>query len=159
MSGETISTAIITIASVICAAAFVTAVYPPILGASAPVVASTNILSDRIKTDIDIIHEANNSNEVYIWVKNTGNNNIPSVLIDDSDFFFGEEGNFMRIAYNETISYSPSWNYTIEHGGNNIWEKGETIKITINTTVTSGAEYFVKLIVYNGIWDESYFTV
>ncbi|MHC1567417.1 MAG: hypothetical protein ACXQT5_03505 [Candidatus Syntropharchaeia archaeon] len=164
MSGETISTAIITIASVICAAAFVTAVYPSIMGASAPVVASTNVLNDRIKTDIVIIHEANNSDgtEVYIWVKNVGDNRIPSNLIDNSDLFFGQKGNFLRIDYDETRSFSPSWNYSIENSENTRWEKGETIKITVNTSndpVTSGEEYFVTFVVYNGVSDDDHFSV
>ena len=105
MGGETISSAIIMIASVICAATFVAAVFPSIIGASAPVIASTDTLNDRIQTDIKIIHEANNSDgsEGYIWVKNIGNNRIHSNLIEDSDLFFGGEGDFMRIAYNGTI--------------------------------------------------------
>jgi len=164
MSGEAISAAIITIASVIAAAGFITTVYPSIIEAGAPVIASTHTLDDRIKTDITIIHEANNSGgtEVYIWIKNVGNNQIPSSLIDNSDLFFGEQGDFMWIAYNGTRYVSSSWNYTIENSGNNKWGQGETIKVTINTTdnpVTSGKEYFVKFIMYNGVSDDDYFTV
>lgn len=164
MGGETISSAIIMIASVICAATFAAAVFPAIIGASAPVIASTDTLNDRIQTDIKIIHEANNADgsEGYIWVKNVGNNRIHSNLIEDSDLFFGEEGDFMRIAYNGTIATSPSWNYQIENTGNTRWEQGETIRITVNMSsdpITSGEEYFVSFILYNGISDNDYFTV
>ncbi|PXF61301.1 MAG: hypothetical protein C4B59_04945 [Candidatus Methanogaster sp.] len=163
MGGETISIAMITIASVICAATFVTSAFPAIARTQDPLIASTDAINDRMKTDITIIHETDSSsgNIVYIWVKNVGNNRIPQNMIANSDLFFGPEGDFMRLEYNASGSISPGWNYTLENGGDK-WGQGETIKVTANTTadpVISGTEYFVKLIMYNGISDEDYFTV
>lgn len=163
MGGETISIAMITIASVICAATFVTSAFPAIARTQDPLIASTNAINDRMETDITIIHEANSSSGsiVYIWVKNVGNNRIHPNLIANSDLFFGPDGDFMRLEYNETGSISPSWNYIIENGGDR-WGQGETIKVTMNMTanpVISETEYFVKLIMYNGVSDEDYFTV
>lgn len=160
MSGETISAAILTIASVICATAFVAAVYPPILGASAPVIRTVDNLGDRITTDIKIIHEAYDSeeNETYIWIKNVGTQQLSGNVIENSDIFFGEEGNFIRLAYNESGG-SHNWNYIIENGGDSRWDKGETIRITVQTPLIPGFEYFVKFIAYNGISDTDYFTV
>ena len=163
MGGETISIAMITIASVICAATFVTSAFPAIARTQDPLIASTDAINDRMKTDITIIHETDSlsGSIVYIWVKNVGNNRIHPNLIANSDLFFGPEGDFMRVTYNETGSISPGWNYTIENGGAK-WGQGETIKVTMNMTgnpVISGGEYFVKFIMYNGISDEDYFTV
>ena len=160
MSGETISAAIITIASVICAAGFVAAVTPSILSAGDPVVSSTNVLKERIDTNVKIIHAASNpgGTEVYIWIKNVGDNRISSNLVGNSDLFFGESGNFMRIPYDETGTGVPSWSYSIENGGTG-WQKGDTIKITVRTSVSSGNEYFIKFITYNGVSDEDYFAV
>lgn len=161
MSGETISAAIITIASVICAAGFVAAVTPSILSAGDPVVSSTNVLKDQIDTNIKIIHAASNpeGTEVYIWIKNVGDNRISSNLVDNSDLFFGESGNFMRVPYDETGTEVPGWRYSIENSGVGQWQKGDTIRITVRTSVSSGNEYFIKFITYNGVSDEDYFAV
>lgn len=163
MGGETISIAMITIASVICAATFVTSAFPAIARTQDPLIASTDAINDRMKTDITIIHETDSSSGsiVYIWVKNVGNNRIHPNLIANSDLFFGPEGDFMRLEYNENGSISPGWNYTIENGGDR-WGQGETIRVLINMTadpVMPGTEYFVKFIMYNGVSDEDYFTV
>ncbi|KKH45841.1 hypothetical protein [Methanosarcina sp. 1.H.A.2.2] len=160
MSGETISAAIITIASVICATAFVAAVFPPILGSSTPVISSTDALSDRIKTEVKIIHEEYNSgdSEVYIWVKSVGTNRIFESQIMNSDLFFGENGNFLRVPYNATGA-SNTWTYTLETGDDSTWDIGETLRITVHVPLSSGSEYFVKFISYNGISTDDYFTV
>lgn len=161
MSGETISAAILTIASVICAAGFVAIVAPSIISAGDPVVSSTNILKDQIDTDVKIIHASNNASsmEVYVWIKNIGKNRISSTLISDSDLFFGESGNFVRIPYDETGSQIPGWRYSIENGESGEWKKGDTIKLTIRIAVSSEEEYFIKFITYNGVSDEDYFVV
>ncbi|NIA10031.1 MAG: hypothetical protein GWP10_09955 [Nitrospiraceae bacterium] len=162
MGGETISIAMITIASVICAATFITSTFPAIARTHEPIISAVDTINDRIETDITIIHETTSSDGkiAYIWVKNVGNNRIHPNLIVNSDLFFGPDGDFMRVEYHETGSPAPCWNYIIENGGDS-WGQGETIKVMINTTddpVTSG-EYFVKFIMYNGISDEDYFTV
>lgn len=162
MGGETISIAMITIASVICAATFITSAFPAIARTNDPIISAVDTINDRMETDITIIQETNSSDGkiAYIWVKNVGNNRIHPNLIVKSDVFFGTEGDFRRFEYNDTGSPTPCWNYTIENGGDR-WGQGETIKVMINTTdhpVTSG-EYFVKFIMHNGISDEDYFTV
>lgn len=161
MSGETITVAIITIASVICAAGFVAAVFPSILASSAPILSATNELNDRIETDISIIHEAVDpgNSKTYVWVKSLGTNRFSDNLIESSDIFFGEQNNFMRIPYNSSGAISPSWKYSMENSENTIWEKGETIQITINAPIVSETEYFIKFTTYNGIATTDYFTV
>ncbi len=122
-------------------------------------------MGDQIMTDTEIIHEAVNSdeNEVCVWVKNVGCNRISSGLIDQSDIFFGHTENFDRISYDESASLTPGWSYSIEQSGDNDWDAGETIRITIKLsesyTFESGERYFVKFNSYNGVSEEDYFTV
>jgi flagellar protein FlaG len=162
MSGEAISSAILTIASIICAFSFVSVVYPSVISAGDPLISRTNAMGDQILTDIDILHEATvaDGSEVHIWVKNVGPKGISSGLISGSDLFFGESGNFERIPYDENGNMTSCWNYTIEQSDDDNWDKGETLKIKLKPAVpVSGEKYFIKFNVYNGVSEETYFTV
>ena len=165
MSGEAISSAILTIASIICVFSFVTVVYPSIISAGDPLISRTNAMGDQILTDIEILHEATASEgtEVDVWIKNVGPKSISSGLISESDLFFGKSGNFERIPHNETGSLAPYWNYSIEQSKDDNWDKGETLRIEIKPKPTdipvSGGKYFIKFNTYNGVSKETYFTV
>jgi len=151
MVEKVITTALLTIGSVICATALIAVMYPTITSMASPFQSTTEKVSDRVKTDIKIIAEANTSSHAYIWVKNIGKNKIPHV--DDCDVFYGPEGNFKRIA-------SADWSYTIENdGGNNRWDIGETINITISNQTLDSGDYYVKIVTYNGIWDDDEFSI
>lgn len=159
MSEAAITTAIITIACVICAGMLVSALYPAMNRATSSVVVTSEKLGDRIETSIDIIAEANQSSYEYVWVKNTGSSEIP--MIESSDVFFGKIDEFQRIPFNSSLSVIPSWNYSIENDdGNGRWNIGETLNITIHDSseITAG-DYYVKIIVYNGISDEDKFSI
>ena len=159
MSEAAITTAIITIACVICAGMLVSAIYPAMHRATSSVVSTSEKLGDRIETSIDIIAEVNQSSYEYVWVKNTGSSKIPQ--IENSDVFFGKINDFRRIPFDSTLSVAPSWNYSIENDdGDNRWDVGETLNITINSSseITAG-DYYVKIIVYNGISDEDKFSI
>ncbi|MGB2726892.1 MAG: hypothetical protein WBD09_00245 [Halobacteriota archaeon] len=159
MSEAAITTAIITIACVICAGMLVSALYPAMHRATSSVVVTSEKLGDRIETSIDIIAEANQSSYEYVWVKNTGSSEIPQ--IESSDVFFGKIDEFQRIPFDSSRSVIPSWNYSIENDdGNGRWNIGETLNITIHTStsITAG-DYYVKIIVYNGISDEDKFSI
>ena len=159
MTETAITTAIITIASVICVCMLINAIYPAMHRATSSVVATSEKLGDRIETSIDIIEEANQSSYEYVWVKNTGSSEIAQ--IENSDVFFGEINDFQRITFNSTLSVTPSWNYSIDNDdGDGRWDIGETLNITINSSseITAG-DYYVKIIVYNGISDEDKFSI
>ncbi|MGB2841197.1 MAG: hypothetical protein WBC40_01765 [Halobacteriota archaeon] len=159
MSEAAITTAIITIACVICAGMLVSALYPAMHRATSSVVVTSEKLGDRIETSIDIIAEANQSSYEYVWVKNTGSSEIPQ--IESSDVFFGEINEFQRIPFDSSRSVIPSWSYSIENDdGDGRWDIGETLNITINSSseITAG-DYYVKIIVYNGISDEDKFSI
>lgn len=161
MSETVLTTAIITIACVICAGMLLSAIYPALNRATSSAVKSSAKLGDRIETSCAIIAEANDTSQhVYIWVKNTGAAEIPQ--IEKSDIFFGKINEFQRIPYNSSPSApAPCWNYAIENDdSDNKWDIGETLNITINsaTTITSG-DYYVKIVLYNGISDEEKFSI
>lgn len=160
MSEAAITTAIITIACVICATMLATAIFPAANRATSAVVASSEKIGERIETSIDIIEEANDSTHAYIWVKNRGTSCIS--MIDSSDVFYGKTGSFSRIPYNSTRSVAPSWNYSIENDdGDEKWGIGETLNITINYTTSEIAtgEYYVNIVLYNGISDGDKFSI
>ncbi|MHC1635620.1 MAG: hypothetical protein ACXQTS_03220 [Candidatus Methanospirareceae archaeon] len=159
MAENVITLSIVTIACVICATMLITSFYPAANRASSSVVSSSAKLSERIKTSIDIIAEVNQSSYEYVWVKNIGSVEIPNV--ESSDVFFGKVGDFQRIPYDESLSLTPSWNYLIENDdGDGEWDVGETINITIkySSEIVSG-DYYVKIVLYNGISDEEIFSV
>jgi len=161
MTETAITTAIITIACVICACMLVSAIYPAVNRATSSVVSSSAKLGDRIETSVDIIAEANESSYEYVWVKNTGSQ-IASSQIEDSDIFFGEIENFQRIPFNASLLATPSWNYSIENddNGNERWDAGETINITISSSSEINAgDYYVKIVLYNGVSDEEEFSI
>jgi len=163
LSGESISSAILTIASVICAFAFVSAVYPSVISAGDPIMSRTDNMRDQIMTDIEILHETTGAEgaEIHVWVKNVGCRRISSGMIPESDLFFGEEGNFERIPYSEDGNLTPGWSYLIEQNKDGDWDKGETLRIKIKpeNSPVSGEKYFIKFSTYNGVSEEAYFTV
>lgn len=163
MSESVITVAIITIASVVCATMLISAIYPEVNRATSSVISSSAKLSERIETAVDIIAEANESSYEYVWAKNTGTTQLAASQIERSDIFFGEtgKGNFRRIPFNALLSSAPCWKYTIENdNGNNLWDTAETINITIDygSVITAG-DYYVKLVLYNGISDEDTFSI
>lgn len=163
MSGESISSAILTIASVICAFGFVSAVYPSVISAGDPIMSRTDSMGDQILTDIEILHETTGANgtEIHVWIKNVGCKEISSGMIPESDLFFGEAENFERIPYDGNGSSATGWSYRIEHNGDDNWDKGETLLIRIKPVDLPVREekYFIKFSTYNGVSEEAYFTV
>jgi len=137
----------------------INAIYPAMHRATSSVISTSENLGDRIETSIDIIAEANESSYEYVWVKNTGSSEIPQ--IEKSDVFFGKINEFRRIPFDSSLSLTPSWNYSIENDdGDGRWDIGETVNITIKSAneITAG-DYYVKIIVYNGVSDEDQFSI
>lgn len=158
MSETVITTAMITIACVVCASMLVSAIFPTLHRASSSVVSSSTLLGERMETSIDIIAETNDTSQAYIYVKNIGASSITQ--IDSSDIFFGKTNDFQRIPYNATLSITPSWNYAIENdGGNGKWDGGETVNITIATSGITTGDYYVKMILPNGISTEDTYSL
>ena len=158
MSETAITTAMITIACVVSASMLVSAIFPALNRASSSVVSTSTLLGERIETSIDIIAETNDTSQAYIYVKNIGASSITQ--IDSSDIFFGKTNNFQRIPYNASLSTTPSWSYAIENDdGDGQWDGGETVNVTIKTAGITAGDYFVKMIVHNGISTEDTYSI
>lgn len=158
MSGNVITVALLTIASVVAATIMINSVYPSIGDMAGAFSSSARVTSERIQTDIKIINEVNNSDLVYVWVKNTGTKKIDLSLVEKTDVFFGKVNSFQFIPYNS--STQPGWNYTVANGdGDDYWDTYETIKLTINYSTLSSGEYYINIVTYNGETASDYFSV
>ena len=158
MTETAITTAMITIACVVSASLLISAIFPALQRASSSLVSSSTLLGERIETSIDIIAETNDTVQANIYVKNIGASSITQ--IDCSDIFFGKTNNFQRIPYDATLSLTPSWNYAIENDNSNgNWDGGETVNITIKTSGITAGDYYVKMILYNGISTEDTYSI
>jgi hypothetical protein len=134
-------------------------VYPMINRSSQAMSSMAETVDERMKSRINIVHAASSANrtEVYLWVKNVGDQRV--VAIEESDLFFGLENDFDRIAYtDDVIGSEPGWAYSIENDDE--WLTSATIKITITFENDPGTgTYFAKFIIPNGISDDFYFSM
>jgi len=152
-----ITTALLIIAGVVSTVLLINSVYPAINRSGAAMVSISEKANDRVKSNIQIIQVASDgNNDVFIWIKNVGASRIAG--IEQSDVFFGELGNFERVPhenYEEGLSY---WNYEIKNDTQ--WQPMATLEITIHlASPPSSGTYFVKVIIPNGISDESIFSI
>jgi len=156
---KAITTALLIIAGIICTLILFNSVYPMVSRSSQAMVSMAEKIDERMKSQISIVHAANSADRktIYIWVKNVGSSRI--VAIEESDIFFGQEGDFSRIPYIDDAGGSyPRWEYSLENDTE--WGPGATLKITIVYDVDPGAgTYFVKIVIPNGISDEYYFSM
>ena len=156
---KAITTALLVIAGVICIMFVFNSVYPAVNRSSQAMVSMSDAINDRMKSRINIVHTANSDNRtsVYLWVKNVGSTRI--VNIDEIDVFLGQSGNFTRISYVDDAGGSyPQWTYNLENDTE--WLNGATMKIDISFDTDPGSgTYFTKIVIPNGISDESYFSM
>lgn len=156
---KTITTTLLIIAGIICSIFLFNTVYPMINRSGAAMVNMTDTIDERMQTQVDIVHAANESDRqtVYIWIKNVGSSRI--VNIENCDLFLGPEGDFMRIPHEDEVTGTyPYWSYEIENGDE--WTTGVTVKITVTYDSTqSTGTYFIKVIIPNGIAAEYYFSM
>lgn len=152
---KVIVTILLTIGGVVAALAVFNGFYPAIIESSGAVTSATSKVSDRIESRIDIIQVADNSTEVDAWVKNVGTVAIDS--IERSDIFYGPEGDFTRMDYGGGTP--PYWDYQFE-GSYTRWQPTVTAKVTVHlASVPSAGTYIFKMVVPNGIFRETTFSV
>jgi hypothetical protein len=156
---KVITTALLIVAGVVCMIFVFNSVYPTINRSSQAMVSMAEQVDERMKSRINIVHAANSTDRmiVYLWIKNVGTQRI--VAVGESDLFFGPENNFNRIPYVDDAGGSfPSWTYILENDTE--WKTSATLKITITYSSDPGAgTYYVKFIIPNGISDEYYFSM
>jgi archaeal flagellar protein FlaG len=124
--------------------------YPAITTSTGAITSTTEKVSDRLESRIEIIQVGDDGTDVYFWVKNIGTSEIQS--IEYTDIFFGPSTDFYRVTYgSETL---PSWEYQLE-GDNTRWKTAVTMKVIIHPAapLTAGT-YLVKVVIPNGIYDE-----
>ena len=162
---KAITTALLIIISMILAVMLFNAAYPAVIEGSDAISNMADRTSERMKTQISIIHASgelddtgsfqdtngNGQFEVFLWVKNVGSSRITA--LDQVDLFFGLEGNFARIPYNS--GSFPYWTGEFENATD--WTPSATLKITIHYGVPlTSARYFAKITLPSGVFD-SYF--
>ena len=168
---KTIITVLLILAGTVGAVLVINAVFPALGQSSAAVVSMTDTVSDRVRSQVEIIHvtgeldgdgvfqdtNADGYFNVFVWVKNVGSSRI--MAIDESDVFFGEVGDFNRIPYvNDARGSLPSWTMSLENDTE--WVPTATLKITVyfSSPLSSGT-HFLKVVIPNGISDEFTFSM
>ena len=147
----------------------VNSVYPAIARTSSSVVQISDMMGDRIETQISIVYATGELNsggtwvdtdsdgyfDVTVWVKNVGSSRIldPTQM----DVFFGPEGGLARIPYVDDTAGYPRWSYTLENGTE--WTSTVTLKISIHysSALTTGT-YIVKIVTPSSAADELTFS-
>ena len=147
-----IVTGLLLIAGVISAVFVFNSLFPVIAQSSDAMVSMERRADDRLKTQVQIIHASQTGADIVLWVKNVGSVRI--IGVETSDLFFGPQGNFSHVPYG---AGAPSWQYQVENGSE--WNPTSTIRITISGSSPLGpGRYFIKLVLPNGISDETYFS-
>lgn len=140
--------------------AVVSSVMPALSRTNSSMVMTSDVVNDRIATDVEIIHATgvDAATEAHAWVKNVGAARIGP--IESTDVFFGPEDNFARIAYGGPSCAAPCWDYTLE-GGASKWESTVTLHVIIylDYPLATGTTYYVKIVVPNGISDAKFFSI
>jgi hypothetical protein len=168
---KAIVTILLTIAGIVCAMLLFNAVYPAVGRGSGALVSVAGKVDERIRSQVSIVHavgeldtngnwQDTNGNtyfDVFIWVKNVGASTIGA--IEESDVFFGKEGEFSRILYKDDAGGAlPYWEYQIENDTE--WVPTATTKITITfSSALSSGTYFIKVVIPSGVSDEIFFSM
>ena len=148
----------------------INSVYPAIVRSGNSITRSAAKLDDRIESQIKTVYATAELDEdavwqdagtigkfdIDFWVKNIGSSRI--IGVDQTDIFFGVNGDFARIPYTTDAGGGyPQWSYSLENGTD--WTNSVTVKFTIlYSSSQSSDEYFVKVIAPNGAYDDHYFS-
>jgi hypothetical protein len=152
---KVIVTVLLIIGGVVSSFAIFNGVYPALQRSSAAINSATSQVDDQIKSQIQIINVSSDASTVHLWVKNVGTSQIGNV--ENSDVFISYQGNISRIAYGSGGTPLPYWNYQL-NGSSTIWGQTVTNEITISlASPLSPGTYQVKVVIPNGISDETTF--
>ncbi|WP_202320711.1 flagellin [Archaeoglobus neptunius] len=161
MAREVISTSILMIATVIAVTAAVMVILPAVKDLAHSYTSVSGNLNERVETDMDIIFvkvtNTSTTVNVYFWVKNTGNTKLDTDLIRMSDIFLTSNSAYLHFTPSD-----PGVSFAIENGdGDNYWEKGETLRFSIeniNASQMPQDEYLLTFVLYNGVKATDYFS-
>lgn len=150
---KVIVTVLLIIGGVVAAFAIVNGTMPAIERSSSAINTATNQVNDQIKSQIKIINISTNGTAVEVWVKNVGSSVINSV--QNSDVFLTSGNNVERLAYSDGSAGAPYWNYSLM--GSPDWGPSVTNEIMLHLATLSGGPHQVKIVIPNGISDQSTF--
>jgi len=165
MSAESITTALFLITAVVASAVLINAIYPVISTMAGTFSSSTHESDVRIRTDFKIIATyANSTGIAQIWLKNIGDEQIALSDIQRSDVFGGETGSFEHLAHTSGSLTDNQWTETFTNpeydlNNNHYWDPGETVKVTLKTTIPSpGTKVYFQFALPGGTWRSIEFT-
>lgn len=153
-----VSEGIILIAVVISAAMLSTTFMSGIADLQSSTLVSTKEISETIKTSVNVIHAVKfTSTKTKVWVKNVGSTVIYTNSIENSDIYFGEDGDF---SYYDYVPSGEGWAYTLLESGATKWYPQDTIEITVTSASSLvNGDYYVSFTTHNGVKDELYFSI
>ena len=156
------------ISAVVATVVVVNSVLPAIQRTSSDIVAASDVLGRRLRSDVKIIETSGVAGDdfVQVWAKNVGASEIPSLT--KIDVFFGETDGFERIAYDpEATCPNPSppprtencWQFALENDTE--WTPYSTLRITVYLTydLEADTEYVSTIVLPNGLSASRVFTL
>lgn len=156
------------ISAVVATVVVVNSVLPAIQRTSSDIVAASDVLGRRLRSDVKIIETSGVAGDdfVQVWAKNVGASEIPSLT--KIDVFFGETDGFERIAYDpEATCPNPSppprtencWQFALENDTE--WTPYSTLRITVYLTydLEVGTDYVSTIVLPNGLSASRVFTL
>jgi hypothetical protein len=139
--------------------AVVNAVMPAVSRSQGALVTTSDVVNDRISTDIEIIHATgvDTATSSDAWVKNVGASRIGP--LDKLDVFFGPEDAFQRIPYGGASCTAPCWEYELENDTE--WGPTASLHLTIHVEdpLAAGTTYYLQVVTPNGISDAKFFSI
>ncbi len=154
---KVITSGLLIIASIVAAIALINAVIPAMGKSSSALITANASASDRIKTDIEIIHATGDTaaKTVTVWVKNIGSITIKDITA--SDIFLDTPTSVSHLAYTSGC-VSDCWDYALE-GGASDWRFTKTVKFTLTLASLSTGVYSVRVSVFNGVSADKDFSI
>lgn len=165
---KVITSMLLIIAAVVATVVVVNSVLPSIQRTSSDIVAASDVLGRRLRSDVKIIETSGVAGDDYvqIWAKNVGASAIPSLT--KIDVFFGESDGFERIMYDpDPTCANPSppprtencWQYALENDTE--WTPYSTLRITVYLTydLQTATEYVSTIVLHNGLSATKLFTL
>ena len=155
--GNAITSGLLIIASVVAAIALINAVIPALGQSSSALVTANASASERIKTDIEIVHATGDTvaKTVTVWVKNIGTITIKDITA--SDIFLDTPSSVSRLSYTSGC-VADCWDFALE-GGATDWKNTETVKFTLTLSDLATGLYSVRVSVFNGVSADKDFSI
>lgn len=155
MVQNTMSTAILIIASVIAVVAVINAIYPTLNSSSRDILSSTSDTDSRAKTLLTVSsYSFPNSTALEVWAKNNGRTRISENELQVTRMYYGNDTGSMT-GYNATFSLEAPNN------GDSFLDPGETVKIEVisATLPRNPGTHKIRLALPNGATSEYTLTI